>query len=135
MCYVLQDIDLSAITSLYILSLLLQVVGGRCIINNVAGTILYPFLTLNVRHLNEDKTSHERCDVYPFSKHVSEIKRVMCCASECKGAEDIDRNYDDAHIADFMSNFNVSSSNGDIYLKRSVFSQFSPLPVVYSHVD
>ncbi|KAI9122362.1 hypothetical protein K1719_007051 [Acacia pycnantha] len=112
------DSDLSAITSLYILSLLLQVVGGRCIINNVAGVILYPFLTLNVNHLNEGNVSHEHCDVYPFYKHVNEVKRFMCCASECKGAEGNDRNHDDAHIADFMSSFNVSSSTGDIYLKR-----------------
>ncbi|XP_054802114.1 protein TRANSPARENT TESTA 9-like isoform X2 [Prosopis cineraria] len=125
------DSNLSAITSLYILSLLLQVVGGKCIINNVAGVILYPFLTLNVRHLNEGNASHEPSDVYPFSKHVNEVKRVICCAPECKGAESNDRNYD-AHIVDFMSSFNVSSSTGDIYLKRDgmlayIFSDHYPM--------
>ncbi|XP_028784892.1 protein TRANSPARENT TESTA 9 isoform X2 [Neltuma alba] len=110
--------ELSAITSLYVLSLLLQVVGGRWIINNVAGVILYPLLTLNVRHLNEGNASHEHNGVYPFSKHVNEVKRVMCSAPECKGVEGNDGNYDDAHMADFMSSFNVRSFNGDIYLKR-----------------
>ncbi|XLT76183.1 hypothetical protein HN873_032457 [Arachis hypogaea] len=49
--------DLSAITSLYILSRLLQVVGGRSMINNVAGVILYHVLNLNARTLSEGNAS------------------------------------------------------------------------------
>ncbi|XLS66318.1 hypothetical protein HN51_026292 [Arachis hypogaea] len=49
--------DLSAITSLYILSRLLQVVEGRSMINNVAGVILYHVLNLNARTLSEGNAS------------------------------------------------------------------------------
>lgn len=56
-CSFTQGSDLSAITSLYILSRLLQVVGGRSMINNVAGVILYHVLNLNARTLSEGNAS------------------------------------------------------------------------------
>ncbi|XP_061359448.1 protein TRANSPARENT TESTA 9-like isoform X2 [Gastrolobium bilobum] len=112
-------LDLSAITSLYILSRLLQVVGGRSMINNVAVVILYHFLNLNVRALSKGNASDGHDDVKPFSKCLNEVERIICYASEPNGAESIDGNYLGAHWEDFMSNFNISSSSGEIHSKRS----------------
>ncbi|KAJ1385795.1 CLEC16A/TT9, N-terminal [Sesbania bispinosa] len=102
--------DLSAITSLYIVSRLLQVVGGRNIINNVAGVILYQFLKINVRVLSEGNASDGH-DVKPFLKCLNEVERIICYAPESNGAENINGNYLGAQWEDFMSGSNISNSN------------------------
>ncbi|XP_027367126.1 protein TRANSPARENT TESTA 9-like isoform X2 [Abrus precatorius] len=112
--------DLSAITSLYIISRLLQVVGGRSIINNVAGVILYYFLNINVRVLSEgNDASDVHDDVKPFSNCLYEVERIICNASESNGSESINRTYLSGGWECFMSSFNINSSNGEICSKRN----------------
>lgn len=125
--FVPQGSDLSAITSLYILSRLLQIIGGRCIINNVAAVILNPFLTLNVRYQSEGNAYSEHNDVYPFAKFANEVERATCFAPECRGEESINRNYFNPHMADLISSFYASNSNADICFKRLALSQISSL--------
>lgn len=103
-----QESGVSAVTSLYIVSRLLQVVGGRSMINNVACVILYHFLNLNVRVLNEGNASNGHDDVKPFSKCLSEVERIICYAPESNEAESI------------MSSFN----NEEICSKRLVFLSY-----------
>lgn len=111
--------DLSSITSLYIISRLIQVVGGRSMINNVAGIILYHFLNLNVRVLSEGNASDVHDDVKIFSKCLNEVERVISYAPESNGSESINGTYLGAHWEGFMSSFNINSSNGEICSKRS----------------
>ncbi|KAL5124748.1 Protein TRANSPARENT TESTA 9 [Glycine soja] len=111
--------DLSAITSLYIISCLLQVVGGRSMINNVAGVILYHILNLNVRIPSEGNASDVHDDVKTFSKCLNEVERVICYDPESNGSESINVTYLGAHWEGFMSSFNINSSNSEICSKRS----------------
>ncbi|CAL5207451.1 unnamed protein product [Lathyrus oleraceus] len=96
---------LSAVTSLYIVSRLLQIVGGRSIVNNVACVILYHFLNLNATVRSEGNAIDDHDDVKPFAKCLSEIERIICYAPELNGAESITGNYLGAHWEDFMSGF------------------------------
>ncbi|RDX87300.1 Protein CLEC16A, partial [Mucuna pruriens] len=117
--------DLSAITSLYILSRLLQVVGRRSMINNVAGVILYHFLNLNVRVPSEGTASDVHDDAKTSSKCLKEVERVICYAPELNGSESINGTYLGAHWEGFMSSFNINSSNGEICSKRSGIFAFA----------
>lgn len=129
-----QGSDLSAITSLYILSCLVQVVGGRSMVNNVAGVIVHHFSNLNVRVLSEGNASDGYDGVKPFSKWLNEVERIICYAPESKGSESTNGNYLGAHLEDFMSSFNISSSSGYICSKRLVFSQVLSFLLVFSFV-
>lgn len=115
-----QESGLSAVTSLYIVSRLLQIVGGRSIVNNVACVILYHFLNLNATVRSEGNAIDDHDDVKPFAKCLSEIERVICYAPELNGAESITGNYLGAHWEDFMSGFRTD----EICSKRLVFLFF-----------
>ncbi|CAI8602399.1 unnamed protein product [Vicia faba] len=96
---------LSAVTSLYIISRLLQIVGGRSIVNNVACVILYHFLNLNARVQSVGNATDDHDGVKPFAKCLSEIERTICYTPKLNGAEGISENYLGAHWEDFMSGF------------------------------
>ncbi|WJX17889.1 hypothetical protein P8452_07748 [Trifolium repens] len=102
------ELGLSAVTSLYIVSGLLQVVGGRSMINNVACVIFfYHFFNSNVRIQNEGNATDGHDDVKPFVKRFSEIERTIYYAPELNGVESITGNYLGAHWEDFMSGFSA----------------------------
>ncbi|XP_039683067.1 protein TRANSPARENT TESTA 9 isoform X2 [Medicago truncatula] len=111
---------LSSVTSLYIVSHILQVVGGRSMINNVACVILYHFLNLNMRVESEENTTDGHDDVKPFANCLSEIERTISCAPELNGAESIGGNYLGAHWEDFTSGF----STDEICSKRRGVLEF-----------
>nr|KYP73830.1 Protein CLEC16A [Cajanus cajan] len=111
--------ELSAITSLYIISRLIQVVGGRSMINNVAGVILYHFLNINVRILSEGNSSDVHDDVKFLSKCLNEVERVICYSPESNESESINGTYLGSHWEGFMSSFNINSSNGEICFQRN----------------
>ncbi|KAK7392665.1 hypothetical protein VNO78_21109 [Psophocarpus tetragonolobus] len=111
--------DFSAITSLYVISRLLQVVGGRSMINNVAGVILHHVLNLNVRIPSEGNASDIHDDVKSFSMALNEVERVICYERESNGCESNNGISVGAHWKDFVSNFNINSSNGEICSIRS----------------
>ncbi|KAL5067606.1 hypothetical protein RYX36_018493 [Vicia faba] len=100
-----QESGLSAVTSLYIISRLLQIVGGRSIVNNVACVILYHFLNLNARVQSVGNATDDHDCVKPFAKCLSEIERTICYTPKLNGAEGISENYLGAHWEDFMSGF------------------------------
>ncbi|XP_057423572.1 protein TRANSPARENT TESTA 9-like isoform X2 [Lotus japonicus] len=109
---------LSAITSLYMVSCLLQVVGGRSMINNVAGVILYNFMKLNVRVLNEGNAYDGHNDKH-FLKCLSEVEGIVRYAPESNGAERINGDNLGAQLEDLMSCMNITDSNGTICSERS----------------
>ncbi|KAK7278721.1 hypothetical protein RJT34_23757 [Clitoria ternatea] len=108
--------NLSAITSLYMVSRLLQVLGGRMMINNVAGVILYHFLNINVRVEGNAADGHD--DVKTFSKCWNEMERIICHTPESNESECINGNYFGAGGENFTSNFKISCSNGKICSER-----------------
>lgn len=122
-----QESSLSAVTSLYIVSRLLQIVGGRSIVNNVACIILYHLLNLNARVPSEGNVTDGHDGVKPFAKCLSEIERTICYAPELNGAESITGNYLGAHWEDFMSGFRTN----DVCYKRLVFLFFIFVIVSY----
>ncbi|KAK8468260.1 hypothetical protein PHAVU_007G269200 [Phaseolus vulgaris] len=111
--------DLSAITSLYIISRLLQVVGGRSTINNVACDILYHILNFNVRSPSEGNTSDFHDDIDTFSKFLNEVEKVISHAPDSNGSQSINETYLGAHWEGFMSRINIYSLNHEICSKRS----------------
>ncbi|XP_017407029.1 protein TRANSPARENT TESTA 9-like isoform X2 [Vigna angularis] len=111
--------DLSAITSLYIISRLLQVVGGRSTINNVAFVLLYHILNFNVKSLSEGNTSDFHYDIVTFSKCLNEVENVISSASESNGSQSINGTYLGAHWEGFMSSINIYNPNGEICSQRS----------------
>ena len=115
-----QGSGLSTITSLYVVSCLLQVVGGRSMVNNVAGVILYPFMKLNVRMLNEGNAPEGHNEKL-FLKYLSEVEGIIHYAPESNGAESIDGDYLSAQSEDFMPSSNITDSNGTICSERLVF--------------
>jgi len=115
-----QGSDLSAITSLYIISRLLQVVGGRSTINNVACDILYHILNFNVRSPSEGNTSDFHDDIDTFSKFLNEVEKVISHAPDSNGSPSINETYLGAHWEGFMSRINIYSLNHEICSKRLV---------------
>ncbi|QCE05144.1 Uncharacterized protein family FPL [Vigna unguiculata] len=111
--------DLSAITSLYIISRLLQVVGGRSTINNVACVLLYHILNFNVKSPSEGNTFDFHYDIVTFSKRLNEVENVISSAPESNGSQSINGTYLGAHWEGFMSSITICSPNGEICSERS----------------
>ncbi|CAJ1967231.1 unnamed protein product [Sphenostylis stenocarpa] len=97
--------DLSTVTSVYIISRLLQVVWGRSGTNNAAGFILYHFVKLNVR------SSSKRC-ISDFHDKL-EILIKFLEKFLCQESTSVDGAYIGAHWKDFMSSFKIVSSRGE----------------------
>ncbi|XP_021672594.2 protein TRANSPARENT TESTA 9 isoform X2 [Hevea brasiliensis] len=72
--------NLSAITSLYIVSRLLQVVGGKTIVNAVAEIVLYPFMS-SLRYASEGDANNL------FFNHLNNVEKLGCSDSESEGGE------------------------------------------------
>ncbi|XP_030448909.1 protein TRANSPARENT TESTA 9-like isoform X1 [Syzygium oleosum] len=83
------DSIFSAVTSLYIVSRILQVVGGRSLINFIAGVILYPYLASS----KEDASQVNNCDGTSgsdsFSRYMSKLEAVVYAEFDSEGTENI----------------------------------------------
>ena len=87
-------------------------------INNVAGVIIYCFLTSNIGYLSEEDGPEGHDDSEPFAKRLNEVERVIGYGTESKGADRINRNHFCANLADFMtssSNMATSSERLEFY--------------------
>ncbi|KAJ8754747.1 hypothetical protein K2173_012136 [Erythroxylum novogranatense] len=71
----IDGLNLSAITSFYLLSRLIQVVGGQYITNSVARVVLYHYMSLSVRNVDEESVGAS------FSNHLNYTERLMCSGS------------------------------------------------------
>ncbi|KAI5318878.1 PREDICTED: CLEC16A [Prunus dulcis] len=76
--------NLSAVTSFYTVSRLLQVIGGKGMFNSVAGVILYPYMTSSVR----DAIERDSTESISHAKSIlSEMGKVVSSSPETEGAE------------------------------------------------
>ncbi|XP_021816875.1 uncharacterized protein LOC110759147 isoform X2 [Prunus avium] len=76
--------NLSAVTSFYTVSRLLQVIGGKGMFNSVAGVILYPYMTSSVR----DAIERDSTESISHAKSIlSEMGKVVSYSPETERAE------------------------------------------------
>ncbi|KAK8685644.1 hypothetical protein V6N13_041643 [Hibiscus sabdariffa] len=86
--------NISAVTSLYIVSRLLQVVGGKHLINGVAGLLLYHHMALCQRDAiaTNGDTAGDKGDASPLLHFLNDI-RIKIFGPEAGGEEEININY------------------------------------------
>lgn len=97
-----QGSDLSAVTCLYVISRLLQVVGGKSVVNSVAGIILYPFMTSSMRDTTRGDSGNGSFQDKSFVTHLNKLE-MQCSGLESEGAENIERNCLFGHLLDYIS--------------------------------
>ncbi|XP_031283704.1 protein TRANSPARENT TESTA 9-like isoform X2 [Pistacia vera] len=110
----------SAVTSLYIVSQLLQVVGGKNIINYVAVVLLYPYMTLHIRDAIEGETT-DASNAYSFYNLLHELEIVKFFSLKSEGEEDVNGNHVSAHVeSNASSNSDLDSfpMDGDTCVER-----------------
>ncbi|OAY42978.1 protein TRANSPARENT TESTA 9 isoform X2 [Manihot esculenta] len=93
--------NLSAITSLYIVSLLLEVVGGKTITNAVAEIVLYPFMS-SLRDTIEGSTEKL------FSNHLNNVHKLVYSGSEYGGGGIINGNLCGKPVPSYSHSINFS---------------------------
>ncbi|XP_059462464.1 protein TRANSPARENT TESTA 9-like isoform X2 [Corylus avellana] len=95
--------NISAVTSLYIVSRLLQVVGGKSIINAVAGVILYPYMTSSVGDATERNSVVGSWNAKSFLDHLNHLEKMVCSGPESEGVENIESSCLFGHLAEHIS--------------------------------
>lgn len=84
-----QELKLSTVTSLFLVSRLLQVIGGNQMINYVAVTILYPYMTSSVKKALQGNTAEEISYSNSFLEHMNEMEKMVYSDLECEREENI----------------------------------------------
>ncbi|XVE75878.1 hypothetical protein DITRI_Ditri12bG0127100 [Diplodiscus trichospermus] len=113
--------NISAVTSLYIVSRLLQVVGGKHLTNAVAGLLLYHYITLSQKDATNGDTSGSTGNVNAFLRLLNDTNIKVHCGPEAEGAEDVNINYVLEHLNEHASsNSHFEGSPGDdyVYIER-----------------
>lgn len=98
---------MSAVTTLYIVSYLLVVVGGKNIVNAVAGVILYPYMTPR-RDAAKEEITNSSSDTHFFLNLLRDMEIMEIVGSESQKDENINGN----HIC----------GNDDVRLERLVYN-------------
>ncbi|XP_022766977.1 uncharacterized protein LOC111311664 isoform X2 [Durio zibethinus] len=113
--------NISAVTSLYIVSRLLQVVGGKHLINAVAGLLLYHYITLSERDATNGDRTGISANASALLRSLNDINIKVCSGSEAEGAEDININslleHLDEHISS-NSHFDGSPKDDNMCIER-----------------
>ncbi|TXG58156.1 hypothetical protein EZV62_015985 [Acer yangbiense] len=119
------DFHVSVVTSMYIVSHLLQVVGGKNIINSVAAVLLFPYKTSNLRDSSEGKAtsgiSHEQ-SFFNLLNDMEIMEVLENSASETAGEVNINGNHISGHLAEYTSSnshFNSFPGDNDVCIERS----------------
>ncbi|KAK2655428.1 hypothetical protein Ddye_008480 [Dipteronia dyeriana] len=119
------DFHVSLVTSLYIVSHLLQVVGGKNIINSVAAVLLFPYKTSNLRDSIEGKETSGIGHELSFFNLLNdmEIMEVLeNSGSETAGEVNINDNHISGHLAKYtssISHFHSFPGDNDVCIERS----------------
>ncbi|KAH7512235.1 hypothetical protein FEM48_Zijuj12G0068900 [Ziziphus jujuba var. spinosa] len=79
----------STVTSLFLVSRLLQVIGGKDMINSVAATILCPYMSSSVRNSFQGNTAGEINYPNSLFEHLNKMESMVCSVPECEGEENI----------------------------------------------
>ncbi|KAJ4705378.1 Protein CLEC16A like [Melia azedarach] len=77
--------NLCAVTSLYIVSHLLVVVGGKNIINAVASVLLYPYMILSIRDTAKGETTNGSTHAKSFLNLLRDMEIMETFAPESEG--------------------------------------------------
>ncbi|PON70083.1 hypothetical protein PanWU01x14_082580 [Parasponia andersonii] len=96
---------LSAVTSLYLVSRLLQVIGGKGMINSVAAVILYPYIKSSVQDAVKDSTAVNNF-ANSFPEHLNVLENTLHLAPKYEEEE------------------SISCPQKNIFVKRSGISAF-----------
>lgn len=80
----IQGSNLSAVTSFYTVSRLLQVIGGKGMFNSVAEVILYPDMTSSVRDAVQRDSTKSNGHAESL---LSEMGNIVSSSPETEGAE------------------------------------------------
>ncbi|XWS66592.1 hypothetical protein CRYUN_Cryun05aG0213000 [Craigia yunnanensis] len=116
-----ESYKISIVTSLYIVSRLLQVVGGKHLINAVAGLLLYHYITLNQRDATNGDTADCTGNASALLCSLNDINIKVCCGPEAEGAEDIDINFLLEHLNEHTSSnshFDGGPSDDNMCIER-----------------
>lgn len=94
----LQGSNLSAITSFYTVSRLLQVIGGKGMFDSVAGVILYPYMASSVRDSIARDSIESIDDAKSIFNQLSDMEKVVSSDPEAEGVERVGCPRDTIHI-------------------------------------
>ena len=115
--------NISIVTSLYIVSRLLQVVGGKHLINAVAGLLLHHYITLSQRDAANGDTAGCTGNASALLRSLNDINIKVCCGPEAEGVEDININYLLEHLNEHTSSnshFDGGPSDDNMCIERLV---------------
>ncbi|MBA0740109.1 hypothetical protein Gogos_013331 [Gossypium gossypioides] len=117
--------NISAITSLYVVSRLLQVVGGKHLINGVAGLLLYHYMALCQRDAiaTNGDTAGSTGDASPLLHSLNDIN-IKVSGHEAEGEKEININYLLQHLnvqTSSNSHFDGSPRDDNVCIERLVF--------------
>ncbi|KAF5473495.1 hypothetical protein F2P56_010102 [Juglans regia] len=126
----IDGLNISEVTSLYIISRLIQVIGGKRVINAVAGVILYPYMTSSVGGATEGDTVDVNGN--SFLNHLNDVDKLVCSHPDTEGSENTS-NYMFGHLAEHVpsdSQF-IGGARNDLCIERGgifkyVFADNSP---------
>ncbi|KAL5742088.1 hypothetical protein ACOSP7_028820 [Xanthoceras sorbifolium] len=119
------DFRVSVVTSMYIVSHLLQVVGGKNIINSVAAVLLFPCKTSRLRDSTEGKATSGISHEHSFFKLLNdmEIMEVLeKISSDSGGKVNINGNHISGHLAEHTTStthFDSFPGDDDVCVERS----------------
>ncbi|XP_059668663.1 protein TRANSPARENT TESTA 9-like isoform X3 [Cornus florida] len=110
---------LSPITSLYIVSRLLQVIGGKHMVNFVASAVLYPYISSSMRDATEGSKTDCINQANSFANNLHEMDKML--SSESESAENFRRNNLLGHLSNYMPSKShlVSFCSDVIHKERS----------------
>ncbi|TYI10712.1 hypothetical protein ES332_A09G160800v1 [Gossypium tomentosum] len=114
--------NISAVTSLYIVSRLLQVVGGKHLINGVAGLLLYHYMALCQRDAiaTNGDIAGSIGDASPLLHSLNDIN-IKVSDHEAEGEKEININYLLQHLnvqTSSNSHFDGSPKDDNVYIER-----------------
>lgn len=84
-----QGSKFSTVISLFLVSRLLQVIGGKDMINSVAATILYPYMSSSVRNALQENTDGEISYPNSLFEHLNKMESMVCSGPEYESQENI----------------------------------------------
>ncbi|KAL5808652.1 hypothetical protein ACOSQ3_029343 [Xanthoceras sorbifolium] len=119
------DFRVSVVTSMYIVSHLLQVVGGKNIINSVAAVLLFPCKTSRLRDSTEGKATSGISHEHSFFKLLNDMEIMEVLekfSSDSGGKVNINGNHISGHLAEHTTStthFDSFPGDDDVCVERS----------------
>ncbi|KAK6942547.1 CLEC16A/TT9, N-terminal [Dillenia turbinata] len=111
---------LSVVTSLYIVSHLLQIVDDKDMVNSVASFILYPYTISNFGITGKEKRAEGASQTENLVNHFNKGEELVCTGPESEIAEKMDISCLFEHLRELMSSISqpFSNTSGNIQTER-----------------